>query len=436
MLSHKLRLALIIFGLGLGLHVQATPTWNRVHAQHGLSTANHAFCFQGKNGDLIGSNPHLKVRLASVSKMITTLWVLEKKGPTFQYENQFFYKDGHLHIKGSKDTIFSRRKLFTLVNQLNNLEIKQISKMTFDENTIVFAGSEGYVGEVLTITANRTATNLKDFLHTPGWERLKPAYQEFYRQTPQAIIDRFDIRELSELDLSVASVEPVSQDPFPLNGDDVIAFSSLSPAIQDYMKVMNIVSNNFVADQTFANLGGEEAFDHYIKDFLDQEFPRYEETRQGFSANEQSIKMFTGSGLNTTRDGSRVDNFSSCAIVIKLMQRLQDVVLELETSLDRVAAVPGTDRGTFRNRLNSQILKNSMVAKTGTLYHTSALAGILSTKEGMIPFGIFHQLTGSKATAVQIQNQMVRTLVDQYGGPASFDYRARYFFPVAHEKID
>lgn len=436
MLSKQLRLALITVGLGFGLQVHATPSWNRAHAQHGLSTDAHAFCFQGKNGDLIGANPHMKIRLASVSKMLTTLWVLDKQGPNFQYDNQFFFKDGHLHIKGSRDTVFSKRKLFTLVNQLNHQGIKAISKITFDENTIVFAGSEGYVGEVLNVTPARTATNLKDFLHTPAWNKLKEAYQEFYRQTPKAIIERFDIRELSELDLSVGAVEAVSEDPFELSAEGVLSFSSLSPAIQEYMKVMNIVSNNYIADQSFANLGGEEAFDQYIKDFLDQEFPEYEKTRQGFSSDEPSLKMFTGSGLNTTREGSRVDNYSTCAVIVKLMERLQEVVAEVETTLDKVAAVPGSDGGTFRKRLNSQILKNSMVAKTGTLFHTSALAGILSTKEGMIPFGIFHQLTGSKAAAVQIQNQMVRTLMDQYGGPQAFDYSARFFFPVAHEKLD
>jgi serine-type D-Ala-D-Ala carboxypeptidase/endopeptidase (penicillin-binding protein 4) len=436
MLSNKLRLAIITLTLGANLQAHATPTWNRVHAQHGVNTHHHAFCFHGKNGDLIGANPHLKVRLASVSKMITTLWALERKGPQFQYENEFFFNDGHLHIKGTRDTVFSRRKLFTLVNQINNLGIKEISKITFDENTIVFAGSEGYVGEVLNISSARTATNLRDFLHTPGWERLKEGYQEFYRQTPRAIIERFDIRELSELNLSVSTVEAVTEDPFDLSAQEVLTFSNLSPAIEEYMKVMNIVSNNFIADQTFANLGGEQAFDQYIRGFLEHEFPDYERTRQGFGAEDLSIKMFTGSGLNTTRDGSRVDNFSSCAIVVKLMERLQEVVEDLETRLDQVAAVPGSDGGTFRKRLNSQILKNSMVAKTGTLYHTSALAGILSTQDGMIPFGIFHQLTGSKASAVQIQNHMVRTLVDQYGGPKNFEYRPKYFFPVADEKLN
>ena len=53
-------------------------------------------------------------------------------------------------------------------------------------------------------------------------------------------------------------------------------------------------------------------------------------------------------------------------------------------------AVPGADGGTFRRRRFSiPELTNAFVAKTGTLYHTVALSGMLSTKIGLRYFGIF-----------------------------------------------
>ncbi len=409
----------------------ATPTWNRLHSQYNLSTNQHAFCFTDSNGELIGANPHLKVRIASVSKLATTLWAIDKKTPQFQYETFFYFKDGHLHIKGSRDTVFSRRKLFYLVNQLNQQGIKKIDSITFDDKTIALASAEDYVGEVLTITPTRTAANLKDFLHTKEWNVLKPVYRDFINSTPASLRDRYGLRALEELSLDIGQVSASNTAPFDVDGSGVTKFSLLSSAIEDYMKFMNIVSNNFIADQTFENLGGEAEFDKYIESFMNEHFKDYETKRTGFSSQEPSFKMFTGSGLNTNRNGTRVDNYASCAIIVKLIEVLDEKMQELDSVIQKIAAVPAADGGTFRKRLNSPVLKNSIVAKTGTLFHTSALAGLVSTQKGVQYFGIFHQLQGSKANANLIQNQMVRTLIDQGGGPKTFTYSPEYFFPVA-----
>jgi serine-type D-Ala-D-Ala carboxypeptidase/endopeptidase (penicillin-binding protein 4) len=412
----------------------ASPTWNRLHTQHGLNSADHAFCFRTQSGEVQGANIDRKVRLASVSKLITTLWAIDVKGPSFQYETHFTYLDGKLHITGSKDTVFSRRKLFYLVNHLNQQGISKIDTLTFDANTLVFAGAEDYVGDVLTIAPSRTAQNLKDFLHTPGWQRLLAAYREFYQQTPAAVRERFNLAPVGDLSLSVGDVRLAEAPEFDLESPEALRFTLLSSVIEDYMKFMNIVSNNFIADQTFENLGGEAAFDQYMVELLSELHPDYERQRQGFLDHEPSLKMYTGSGLNTTRNGSRVDNYSTCQVILSLMQILEEKAEDFETHISRLVAVTGSDGGTFRARLQSPILKNTVVAKTGTLFHTSALAGIVYAQQGAVPFGIFHHLTGSKATAQLIQNQMVRTLVDQNGGPAPFDYRAQFFFPVSDER--
>lgn len=420
----------------LALNANATPTWNRLHQQHGLSTQGHAFCFQTPSGELLGANSHLKVRLASVSKLITTLWAIDRLGPRFQYQTHFYYKDGTLHIQGSQDTVFSRRKLFYLVNQLNHHGITQVERLSFDDKTLVFAGAEDYVGHVLQVTPERTAQNLKDFLHTPGWQNLLPVYRDFYRETPSSLRDKLDIRELSELSLSIGDVQLTDTPPFNLEDEGVLSFPLLSSALEDYMKFMNIVSNNFIADQTFENLGGEAGFDEYIRPFLEEHFPDYQRERTGFQSGEATLKMYTGSGLNTTRNSARVDNYATCAVMLKLIEKLDQKSEELETRLQELVAVPGSDRGTFRVRLNSPVLKNSIMAKTGSLYHTSALAGLVQTPAGRVPFGVFHQIQGSKALPKLIQDQMVRTLIDQYGGPAPFAYQTKFFFPATNEILD
>lgn len=413
----------------LSSQVLATPTWSRLHSQHGINTSSHAFCFRANSGEILGSNIHKKVRTASVSKLITTLWAMERKGPNFQYETKVYYKDGQLFIEGSRDTVFSRRKLFYLVNQLNHYGIEKIEELRFDDQTLVFANAEGYVDQVLTITKERTAQNLADFLHTPGWQRLKSSYRSIYNETPREIRDVLGLKPLDELRLSVSRVKSSQTPSFNLDQAD-ISFTLYSSVIQDYMKFMNITSNNYIADQTFSNLGGEEEFDKYIDDLVKKEFPAL---LSGGKTTRSLIKMYSGSGLSIRRDG-RQDNYATCALTIKLIERLDAIVTDLEARLQDIVAVVARDGGTFRNRLNLPVLRDSILAKTGTLYHTSALAGIVHGRNGVIPFGIFHQVQGSKARVRQIQDRMVRTLVDQYGGPARFNYTPKFFFPVSEGK--
>lgn len=424
---------LLIFGtLLISDLLYATPTWEALHQRYGLQTDQHAFCFRGESGRIYGKNIHRPVRLASVSKILTALWSIETLGNHFQYDTRFYYKNGELHIKGSKDTIFSRRKLFYLVNQLNHHGITKIKKLTFDENTLVFANAERYVGYVLDITHQRTSKNLKDFLTTTQWNKLLPVYQNFYAETPQDLRERLQIKELQELELKILNVEQQNTPDFDIEKAE-LSFSVFSSALEDYMKFMNIFSNNFVADQSFKNLGGEKAFDQYIKELIQNDYPEVTQELENGESVEKLIKLYTGSGLNTKREGERVDNFATCSLVINLIERFYELALELETQLQKMMAVVAVDKGTFRARLRAPVLENSILAKTGTLYHTSALAGLIHSQEGLVPFGIFHQKTGPKTSVRQIQNDMVRTLVDQYGGPKRFEYQPKFFFPVDDE---
>jgi D-alanyl-D-alanine carboxypeptidase/D-alanyl-D-alanine-endopeptidase (penicillin-binding protein 4) len=429
---HAIKLTLFLGTLCLYQLAQATPTWRALHQRYGIDTDQHAFCFRSNSGEILGENIHAPVRLASVSKILTALWSIETLGNKFQYNTRFYFKDGHLHIKGSKDTIFSRRKLFYLVNQLNHYGIKSIKKLTFDDKTLVFANAEGYVGHVLEITASRTAQNLKDFLTTTEWNKLLPVYQNFYAQTPQELRDLFQLKSLPELELSIKSVEQKDLPDFSLEEAE-ITFSVLSSALEDYMKFMNIVSNNYIADQSFKNLGGEEAFNKYVKELIKINFPEVAQELKNGENTENLIKLYTGSGLNTKRGGSRVDNFATCALIINLIERFYHLSLELETKIQNMMAVVAVDNGTFKTRLRAPILENSIVAKTGTLYHTSSLVGLIHAQDGLVPFGIFHQITGGKTQVRQIQNEIVRTLVDQYGGPKPFSYTPHFFFPVSDE---
>lgn len=416
----------------------ASTQWNQLLRDYKMSPEHHSFCYSSENSEVRGANVHMKVRTASVSKLITTLWAVEKLGPAHQFETKLYLrKNGDsfdIHIQGSRDVVFSKRKLFHLVNQLHHAGVEKIRTISFDDKTVAFAKAEDYVGSVVRVTPEVTAKNIYDYLHTKGWKILLPVYKKYVTSTPLEIRDLFQIEQDPEVfRISIQEVKPVKVAPFDIDAPDVTQLSLVSPYIEEYLKFLNIVSNNFMADQIFENLGSEQGFDEYIKEFLSLNFPDYDTQMTGFSSNEPPIKMFTGSGLNTIRNGDRVDNYATCAIVIKLIERLKTKLQELDSKIEKAVAVPGSDGGTFRSRLNSPRLKNTMVAKTGTLFHTSALAGMLSTKEGTKFFGIFHQLRGAKGNAMIVQNKMVRALIDDFGGEAPFDYTPLFFYPVARD---
>jgi len=410
---------LLLISLSATANANLEKKWVALNKDFSIDSSKQSFCLQMPSGEVIGKNIDLPVRTASVSKLITSLWAIDTLGPDYEYDTKFFMKGKRLHISGSLDPVFSKRKLFFLVNQLNNLGIHELDEITFDEGVKVFTKAEGYVGYVLNVTTARTAANLKDFLHTPGWNKLKAAYNEFVKSTPQALMDGLQmVDDLEKLNLKIGRVRQVKENPLGRDG-----FIHLSPAITVYLKFMNITSNNYIADQVFKKLGGEKGFDKYFEELL----PKL--VLPNNSSNGPIVKMYTGSGLDSKRDGSRVDNTSSCRAVAGMIKRLDQILIDAGNTIEKVVAVPGVDGGTFRKRLRSPRLAKTLVAKTGTLFHTSALAGKVNASSGPAYFGIFHQLTGWKGNAKAVQNKMVDEMVTELNGQ-KFDYTPRYFFPA------
>jgi serine-type D-Ala-D-Ala carboxypeptidase/endopeptidase (penicillin-binding protein 4) len=417
--------------------VYAKTSWKKILRDFKVPKADQAYCLMDE-GVVKGSNVHKKIRLASVSKLFTTLWAIEKLKVDYQFETTFYLQGKHLHIEGGRDPVFSRRKFYFLVSQLNNLGIKKLDKITFDKNMRVFANveinpqAEVNNGDIL----DKSRINIKDFLHTPAWDRIKTDYRNFAKTTPNRVLKELQIRKsLGDISLRIGSVYQLNKFPFKSRKKTIRKFSHRSPEIIKYLKVMNIVSNNFIADQIFMKLGGEKGFDAYIKPFIQENFPDYKQQRSKFKKGEANIKMFTGSGLDSRRNNKRVDNFTTCAIAVKLIEKLQMALEAQEILIQKAVAVPGVDKGSFKRRLKTPRVAKKLVAKTGTLRHTSSLAGMINTKKGSVYFGIFNHLLGVKGKVRLAQNKMVRQFLDQYDGGKKLIYTSEYFFP-AYETLE
>ncbi|RPJ74571.1 MAG: hypothetical protein EHM20_10390, partial [Alphaproteobacteria bacterium] len=107
--------------------------WSKLLDKSKLPSSEQSYCYTDEQGKLQGENLDKQVRLASVSKLMTSLWAMEVLGPEYRYDTKLFIKGNHLHIVGSMDPFMGNEKMFFLVSQLNDLGFTKFDKVTFDK---------------------------------------------------------------------------------------------------------------------------------------------------------------------------------------------------------------------------------------------------------------------------------------------------------------
>lgn len=386
--------------------------FNELVKKYKLDSSTQSYCYTNDKGELEGINTDIKVRLASVSKLVTSLWALDTLGPNHRYETKLYIKDSHLHIEGSWDPFFGNEKVFFLISQLNDLGFERFDKVTYDKNLIIFPGAQFYTGEHPAVGPITTGSHLKTYLNTAKWGQV---FKDEYKRI-QGLTKRFpeETRIRESVTFSVGEIKNVDVNPFK-DDASVRVLTLSSPELKDYLKETNVKSNNYSSQMIFRGLGGDQKLQEYIT--------------KTFGLKTDKFRIYTGSGLPMVANGVRYDNFASCEIIADVVQTLKEVSEREGSSLNAIMAVPGADQGTFRRRLNGTDTANSFMAKTGTLMHTSTLAGALSTKTGISFFGVFNQ-TSDIVSAKSLQDQMVYSLLNDLGGVSKFPYNPEPFYTV------
>jgi D-alanyl-D-alanine carboxypeptidase/D-alanyl-D-alanine-endopeptidase (penicillin-binding protein 4) len=191
-----------------------------------------------------------------------------------------------------------------------------------------------------------------------------------------------------------------------------------SAPLYRYLKEMNTVSNNHVADKLFEILGGVPNFRSFVQNNL--------------NLNDRDLVFVNGSGnsIAGANGGVKDYNRATCEAIIRVQYQMQSELHSKQgMSLKDVMAVSGADGGTLSPRFDS--IRNSMVAKTGTVDPAVTLAGVLSTNQGEVYFGVFMD-TDSPADWNNARDQVrnkVMDLIQQYGGRRTFGYATRSFLP-------
>jgi D-alanyl-D-alanine carboxypeptidase/D-alanyl-D-alanine-endopeptidase (penicillin-binding protein 4) len=379
--------------------------WGQELRGQGLVAKDQSYCYTNEAEKMEGVNVEMRIRLASVSKLITSLWAIDKLGVNYKYDIKINIKDNNLHIQGSYDPFLGKEKMFFLLSQLNQMGYKKFNTITYDKNLLIDPDVQYESDEYPVMSPTANGRRLKNYFNTKAWSAYtKSEYANFYNLSVEG-------KFVKEVSFEVSNVLLVGENPFK---DDPSAkvLTLSSPALYKYLKEMNIKSNNTVAETIFRQLGGLSKFKEYM---IEQ-----------YNLSTDQIQFFTGSGLPATINGERKDNYATCTIMLDLISELKTKVEKQGKELEDLVAVPGTDGGTFRNRIFAAEYKNAFVAKTGTLMHTSTLAGAMNTQKGFSFFGVFNQsidIAGSKI----VQNAMVKSIMTEMGGPKAFNYEVNPF---------
>ncbi|MBT3586990.1 MAG: hypothetical protein HN509_18910 [Halobacteriovoraceae bacterium] len=365
------------------------PHWEKLIKEYKFDSSAQSFCLTDEN--TVGQNQAKKIRPASVTKLYVTYWALKKLGPNFRFKTKLTLSKNRLHIEGSGDTFFTTESIFYLISKINQIGINSLEKITLSKQ-LFFNWKQD---------RTKVSASLTKYLDTKNWSQtIKTDFENVRTQ-----LEELQLPQTIPSTLELAFSE-LSWDETPI-ANPIWHGSFESSPLKNHLKQMNIYSNNFMAQKLFDYLGGEEEFAYFME--------------EEFGTDQRIIHFYTGSGLG--------ENYTTCNLTLGLLKALDQLIFQDGLNLEDIISVPGTDLGTLRNRFKGPPYNKALVAKTGTLRHTSALAGYLFTPIGATPFGIFnhsYNTTGAR----ELQNKFVPTLFKKIGSPEPFNYERQTYIPL------
>ena len=364
--------------------------WDRLLNIYQFDKSKQSYCYRNKLGRIVGENVDLQVRPASVTKLYVTLWALEALKKDHRFKTKISIYENHLHIEGGNDPYFTTENLYYLVSALNEMGYQEFDSLSFDKK-FYFNWSDD---------SERISDLLMGYLNTTNWNEAHQLEFENLIFQNQNLGLNLPIRD--EIRFKVSEISRNSRP----NGNPIFTWTFQSSPLSNHLKQMNIYSSNFIAQKIFDYLGGAQKFAKFIK--------------QKFLVGKETISFQNGAGFEP--------NLTTCRLTISVIERLKFQIEKQGLSLPDLISVPGEDHGTLRYRYRNHFAK-TLVAKTGTLRHTSTLSGFLSTELGEKPFGIFNHSYNTD-NARKLQDRFVKHLFVNIGNPQSYMYYRKDYIPL------
>jgi D-alanyl-D-alanine carboxypeptidase len=384
-------------------------------------TELNSMCYlEDRNGAKVtGTNLENMYELASVSKVVTSFWAVDVLGPDFRFVTRIFidpapggYVD--VHVSGGWDPYFGREMTHFLMSELDRLGYTKIRTLSFDEDFSLFWS----VREKPTWSIDPSTHDIETTLK----QKVRFSKAEYTATRVSAL--KVGVKMQPTLRLTVQQVRFLSQKDFRPD-IQTKEFGFESAPLHSYLKEMNRNSNNHVADHLFEFLGGAKGFQEFIKKRL--------------NLNPNDIRFINGSGdklyVKDEKNQSQKEyNESSCEALVQIIQAIRtDLVKTKKYDLEDVMAVSGLDpQTTLGGRYAGKQVSGAVIAKTGSVNPAITLAGMISTEQGEVYFGILYK-TRSPADWNNARNQIrdkVVGLMNKFGGKDVIDdYKSERFLP-------
>jgi D-alanyl-D-alanine carboxypeptidase/D-alanyl-D-alanine-endopeptidase (penicillin-binding protein 4) len=401
----------LFLGLFLNLHAPSTA-WSKAQL--------NSMCYMEDKPEakVQGTNASKMYEVASLSKIATSYWALANLGAKYRFKttiqvtpvSQEIYD---VHIAGGRDPFFGRELTFFLISELSRLNIRNVRTLSFDENFVFYWDVREKPIPTIKPVPEKIEANLR--------QRLKFNPKQY--QSARAAAQSVGITMEAAPRVKISSVQFRSKQNFTMTSETK-TLELRSVPLHRYIKEMNRNSNNHVADRMFEFLGGHAPFQDFIKAQL------------GFDA--EDIHFINGSGDSISIENSegkkvKLYNKASCDALVHILDATRGLLRSVNMDLEDVMSVSGTDsRSTLHGRYSAASLSGAMVAKTGTVDPAVALAGMISTENGDVYFGILYHTDGPgdwNRGRDLIRTQVVGLMAKYNGKESIKGYQTPTFLP-------
>lgn len=375
-----------------------------------------SYCEVSAAGAYSGYRDRKAYPLASLSKVMTSAWVLEKMGADYRFKSEWYLrpvdpKQGvyDAYLRANYDPVINPEKILFYLAQLKARGVKSIRELMIDETTRVYLSvlNQPHVElEQVPVGIKDSGANLFQMMNSENWgpqtelasKNLKNWMQS--KNINLSVPQSFDVQSVV-----YQSADKIDRSRYSL------AFSIPSAPILTYLKSINVFSNNYLSDFLFWRLGGAA------------QFINFQTTKLLIPQKEMSI--YTGSGLADQKNGIRRDNLATCQSVLKVLRFVYKKSQQVNLNLGYLLLNPSRDtEGTLQTKVPATLRQDNLVVKTGRLYDNPALnlAGIVSTQQGPAYFAFLgHDFKNSDADDIErSRDSMLTNLLKFYPTQKSF----------------
>lgn len=374
---------------------------------------------------LVGTNVDREFELASVSKMVTTFWAINKLGPHFRFQTKIHVTPlagdtVDLHIEGSRDPYFGQHMIYFLASELNKLGIKKVETLSFDENFKInwyvreryAQAARSYDPSPNSVAKSLDSVLIRNVFHVPTYNAIRAEAEK-----------AFNLSMIPSARISPRRIEYIPREQFERDRSQKAQTYVLKSApLHRHLKEMNIYSNNYVADMIYSNLGGNEEFSKFIKN------------KMGFDS--KDLFFINGSGDSEFTPSGKLYNKGSCSALVKVLLAMRKDLEKQGLKLQDVMAVSGTDATATMGGRYADI-PNTVIAKTGSVNPAITLSGMIATEKGDLVFAVLMK-TGGPADW-NMARTMIRTevgkIIEKNGGASQISYTAQPYLPFDSQSI-